>query len=356
VSADRALAVARARRAFLLSGHPNASWSVVLVATVEVPPLASEVRSRLEQVFGSRPDLGPVPDVISVAAGDGGAIRRRFADRPYLDDEPGVRVGLADEGPRVLLAAHHGLLDGLGLVALMGVTLGEPMRSSAKGLGDRSSTRSFGATAVARVWEALVRPPDRVAPARSEPAEDGDHLAERECQRLSGGTAGLIAAARSATEAWNRKRHERVERFVVAVGASRRDGGDIDLHEASTYLRFRPGRGEADVRAQLAAARPQPGGPTLRTLGPLAPVAGALSRRLGSTMLVSNLGALSGPTGLLRVEFYPVSHGRSGVALGAASTTGRTVLTLRARRSDFDESDLQRLLGMIAERLPRPGA
>jgi len=87
-------------------------------------------------------------------------------------------------------------------------------------------------------------------------------------------------------------------------------------------------------------------------LGFLAPVAKVLSARMGSTLLVSNLGLLRGPPGLGSVEFYPVAHGRSGVALGAASVGDRTVLTLRARRRDFDEEDLRDLLTRIAGRLP----
>ena len=75
-----------------------------------------------------------------------------------------------------------------------------------------------------------------------------------------------------------------------------------------------------------------------------------LSRRLGSTLLVSHLGEVTaeGVTGL---AFHPVTAGGSGVSLGAVTLHGSTTVTLRARAAQWDRAGLERLLAEIVAEL-----
>ena len=75
-----------------------------------------------------------------------------------------------------------------------------------------------------------------------------------------------------------------------------------------------------------------------------------LSRRLGSTLLVSHLGEVTadGATGL---AFHPVTAGGTGLSLGAVGLGGSTTLTLRARADHWDRPGLAGLLSEIAAEL-----
>lgn len=366
--------VAGARRAMALSGHPGVSWSILAEAAVDALPPPEAVAERLREAIADRPDLGPVPAVGMVAAGGAHAARAEFADRPYAEPGPVLRVALVDgDPPSVLVAAHHGALDGLGLLALLGVALGTPFGSSVRGLGPRRPPLPFLASAALRAAEALVAPPLRVHPApgsapgpRSgrargrERGRPGDHLLATGLPIGRVGTAGAVLAAAEAVRAWNRTRGAAGRgRMVVAVGASRRAGAGLELEERSAYLRIRVGAGDDEeaVRALLAAARPEPAAPAGRAAGVLALPAGlmasALSSRLGSTLLVSNLGSVHGPEGVRSVAFHPVAHGRSGVAVGLATVGDAATVTLRARRSDFGPEAAAALLREVADRLAR---
>src|SRR2546426_12726350 len=119
---ERRRAVARAKAAMSLSGHPQVTWSVVLEARVAGPLDAAAVSARLAQALEPLPAVGPVPSVRRVDPEELDGARRLLADTPYHDDGPVMRVALADGSPSTLLvAAHHGALDGLGLLALLGV-------------------------------------------------------------------------------------------------------------------------------------------------------------------------------------------------------------------------------------------
>ena len=83
---------------------------------------------------------------------------------------------------------------------------------------------------------------------------------------------------------------------------------------------------------------------------PLAAAVRLMAEQLGSSLLVSNLGVLSGPPELSSVAFFPKQYGRSPVALGAATVAGATTLSLRVRARDFRPDDAERLLtGLVAE-------
>jgi hypothetical protein len=348
--------MARARAAMTLSGHLDVSWSIVIEAKLAEPLAPTLAASRLNEALALAPGLGHMPELVSFGPGGMDSLRQAFADDPYPEGGPVIRVGVRPEPePAVLLAAHHGALDGLGLLALLGVALGARVASSARGLGDRGPARSFAGAAARRVTEALLFPPHRIA---SQPGAGrglvaaGDELAALPVPPFEGGTPALVGAAAQAVRRWNRDRSAPIDRLVMAVGASRRPGTAPTLEEGSAYLRLRlQSTEQEDIRRALGKALPQPAAPALTGLGPLAPFARRLSGRLGSTMLVSNLGRLTGPAELLRVAFYPVAHGRSGVAFGAATVRGVGVLTIRARRRDFDREAARQLLTLAASEL-----
>ena len=84
--------------------------------------------------------------------------------------------------------------------------------------------------------------------------------------------------------------------------------------------------------------------------GPVRVATRLLSRRLGSTLLVSHLGALHVP-GAVGAAFHPVSGGGSGVSLGAVALDDATTLTLRARGRQHGRAELAALLADVAARL-----
>lgn len=129
------------------------------------------------------------------------------------------------------------------------------------------------------------------------------------------------------------------------MGLSRRPGSPTPAPDRDTaYTRLRAGgvSSTADARALMAATPPEPAFP-VSDGGGLAPrAARLLSHRLGSTVLVSNLGLVDHPS-VEAISFWPVPTGPAGVCLGLASTSSTTTLTLRARRGWFS--------GMAAEGL-----
>ena len=54
-----------------------------------------------------------------------------------------LRVAVREDGRRLAVGAHHGAVDGLGLIAVAGVALGQPLRTQARGIGDRGARAGF---------------------------------------------------------------------------------------------------------------------------------------------------------------------------------------------------------------------
>jgi hypothetical protein len=348
---DRALREAFRRVA--LSGHPGVSWSVILEADLEAVPARNRIEERLLTAFAPRPRLGPVPQIRPIRD-DLDVIRAEFADRPFDPDGPGVRIA-ASEGRgagALVLAAHHGLLDGLGLLWLAGVLVDALMESSSRGLAGRRPGHGFWRTSAARLSEAMLSPPLRIRPTLAGRAS-GDALAGEVVPVWSGGTAALIAAAARAVQGWNAGTGS--GRLVVAVGASRHPGTELTPELDSAYLRFPiPGGGsEEAIQRLLSETEPQPESPPFPTLPALRSFSRAMSSRLGSTILVSNLGRVRGPGELRSLRFHPVAHGRSGVALGAATVGSVASLTARMRRRDFDDAAARAFLRAVAVELSR---
>ena len=196
----------------------------------------------------------------------------------------------------MVLAARHDALDGLAMLTAAGRLLGCDLRSSARGVG----TGRAGATGamVARGWEVVARPPARVAPS-GDPAP-GDSFALT-CVAAAPRTADLVRAGARAVVAWNRAHRAPAQRVTVAVGVSTVGATSPALADRSAFLRLR-GVEELeldDIRDLLARAPVQPGG----SGGAMSPVVAAVANiavrlvapRLGSTLLVSHLGAVEAP-------------------------------------------------------------
>ncbi len=348
-------ASARARAAIGLYGDPSISWSVLLEAELVGAVDGDAVAARLADGVVTHPDLGVAPEVRRVEAGEWSAVRAEFADSPYGPGDPLVRAAVSADGSRIALAVHHGAADGLGLLALLGIALGTPVRSEAAGVEGRSAAVSFVRSAAARLREALFAPPTRLRPSSGDGA--GDVLLAETLPRSAFGTARLTALAAAATRSWNSEHGARADRVVAGVGASRRGGADLVPDLASTFFRLHLGAttDEAAVRSRLAATPPEPDFPGTPSVLARQAIR-ALSGRLGSTFLVSNLGVVHAG-GLVRaIAFHPCAGGRSGVAFGAATVGGTTTVTLRARRRDFGPTAAADLLGRLLQEAGLDGA
>lgn len=335
-----------------LYGDPTISWSILLRADLDTVVKPAEVRARLSAAAWKYPHLGAAPDVTVACTEELPGVRDRFAMRGYSRGEPLVRVAVGATDPVLLLAAHHGALDGLGTLALLGLALGHPVASGAVGLAGRPAGRTFLSSAVSRLAEALFAPPTRITPGTDDRGPPGDVFIDHHLPRTPLGAAGLTSAAATAVRRWNTAHQTGHDRIVAAIGASRRSGADPLPVNDSAWLRLRvPGGTDPErLRAMLAEQPPEPDFPA-RSSRLAGLVTRMLASRLGSTFLASNLGVVSAGGGVRTLSFYPCAGGRSGVAFGAVTTDDRTTLTLRARRRDFDEPAARALLGELVRGL-----
>jgi hypothetical protein len=330
------LASDRAHRVVGLYGDPTVSWSILLEARLVSVLEPAKAAERLEAAVGMHAHLGAAPAVETVPYEELSLVRERFAATPYERGAPLIRVAVCTDVPTLLIAAHHGALDGLGLLAVLGFALDVPISSAAKGIGTRTAEHSFLASAFRRLVEALFAPPARICPDRVVP-EPGDVFDARHEPKARIGSAALVAAAACATERWNREHGAPAKRVVAAVGASCRSGeAPVPEHGSAFFrLRLRSGPDAEDVGQLLATNPPEPDFPArssrIMRLGTR-----LLASRLGSTFLVSNLGVVSAGDAVRSLAFYPAASGRSGVAFGAATVGETTTVTIRARRKDFD--------------------
>jgi hypothetical protein len=171
-------------------------------------------------------------------------------------------------------------------------------------------------------------------------------------------TPGLVLAATRAVRTWNSGHGRPDKPVVVALGLSRRPGTPTpppDRDTAFARLQATHLTSLADARTLLSTTQPEPAFPVTRGggVGPL--LTRRLASRLGSTLLVSNLGRITQP-GLERLEFWPVPAGPAGVSLGLASTTGRTTLTVRMRRGWFTEGEASSFAAAVLGELEDPAA
>lgn len=370
--------MAAARAVVGWCGDPTISWSVLLQATLTAHVSAGAVTERLVDLVTRYPHLGVPPTVLAADGSHWPAVCASFADEPYSDGAPLLRVAVGTDSTDrcgLLVAAHHGATDGLGLLAVLATALGANLVSQASGIADRPCSSAFLTSAARRLAEALVTPPARIAPSRcrslSTPGTaHGDILVYAElpasCPDPAAGAASafgtvnaaaLIAATSRAALEWNTRHHTPYRRAVAGLGVSRRDGKRATPVADSTFLRLRlPRSADAGaVRGLIATQPPEPNFPRSRSALATA-VTRLLASRLGSTFLASNLGVVDGPAEVRSLAFYPTASGRSGIAVGAATIGQVTTVTLRARRTSFDHASAAALLSMIVAHLGAPSS
>lgn len=347
-------AVLQARRVVGLYGDPDVTWSVVLALRLRDARVAGEVSAAAGALVGGSPHLGPAPRVEVFAPHAEGGVLEAFANQPYGDQGPLLRVAISDDGRHVVVAAHHGVVDGLGLLGAAARLVDLPLTSNARGIPRASEPGGFVRGSLRRATEALFGPPVRVAGDRAgTSAAEGDWLLVRPVEAPRIGSATLVRAAVDLVGRANG--NPRPGRVVVSMGLSRRPGHPSPTPDRDTaYTRLAAGSvtSVADARALMAITRPEPAFP-VSDGGGLAPrVARLLSHRLGATVLVSNLGLVEHPA-VEAINFWPVATGPAGVCLGLASTSSSTMLTVRARRGWFSPAAAQRLADLAAGCLVR---
>lgn len=321
--------------------------------------IALDVRLR-EPVGAEQVAAGLAATGLTSTVHDGGA-GRPLVERVTAPGPAALRAAVA--GTELALGAEHAHCDGLGLLALLGATTGVSATSSAKGVGDRPDRGSPLVSAARRLGEAVFAPPAAVA---SPPGhEAGDDLPGDAFSRFSVSrrlpVAELTYAAVRAVAAHNRDLSTPPTRVAVAIGASRVGGAAPVLADHSALLRLRRAeRLSPDaLRESIRTAVPEPSPPGARggsrVMARLTTAAmGALSSRLGSTLLVSHLGEVDAP-GVEEMAFYPVTGGRSGVSIGAVGLAGATVVTVRGRGRRYSAATLEDLGRRVRDELSSSG-
>lgn len=328
------------------------SWSIVVRLTLHDRLDPGTVQERWEELGRQFTGVGRVGRVQVSRADDAADLLPGFADDAYGDRDPLLRVGVGASGRVLLVAAHHGAMDGLGLVGAAGRLGGLSLDSNARGVASDADATNFWIASVRRLVEALVRPPQRLWAARARRGA-GDVLSSRTLGSVAGGSSGLLLAVTRGIRAWNSAapRRARRGRLIVAMGLSRRPGTPMAPPDRDTaYVRLDAHhlRDLTDARETLEQTRPEPAFPQTEGLGIGPLVTRVLSNRLGSTVLASNLGLIEAP-GLAALEFWPVPTGPAGVAVGLASSSTRSVLTVRGRRPWFDQDAIDRLATVVAQ-------
>ncbi len=347
-------AVRRARQVVGLYGDPDVTWSIVLALRLRQPLDPVAVADRLTQLNRDHPHLGP-PAALEVVAADLGPTLDRAANSPYGDNDPLLRVALTSDGRTVVLGAHHGAVDGLGMLGVAAALTGLSLTSNARGLAADAEAGSFAVRSLHRLAEALVSPPVRLASSRR--ADHGDWLLTTPVAIERPSTASLVLAATRSVEAWNAGRRTTGRRPVLALGLSRRPGDPTPAPDRDTaYSRVPVAtvRTREEAARVVAETRPEPAFPVTDGRGWGPRLARLLSSRLGSTLLVSNLGLVA-HDGVERVDFWPVATGPAGVCLGLASSPSVTSVTVRVRRSWFDHAQAARLMELVGEQVERAG-
>ncbi|GAA1542998.1 hypothetical protein [Nocardioides humi] len=326
---------------------PRIGWRILLTATLPQPPPA-ELADRLaalarDQGWPSRSPLA-APSLAHLRA-------RLVAAAP----EP-LLVGVHDH--ELVVSAHHGALDGLSLLAVLDRLGLGPATSSARGVGDRTTTGGLVTTVAHRLGEVALRPPARVTPPAAPVPEPGDVLVDAE---LAGSVrvAPLVHAAAQAVGRHQATRGRRARHVAVAVGAVRTQGAARGLGDHSVLLRLRDvERLDLAGVAEALGSAPVVTPPAPGADRPWTPLLGratatglrVLAPRLGSTLLVSHLGEVDAPA-VERLAFHPVTAGGTGISLGAVGHRGRTVLTLRARAAEWNDNGLEQLLEAVVSLL-----
>jgi hypothetical protein len=330
-----------------LYGDPDSTWGIALDLGLEVPADADLVGRRAELLAADHPHLGPAPVLQVVDEAARSAAVHDAAAAAYPPGGPMVRLVLSADGRSLLVAAHHGAVDGLGLLGVAREVLDLDLRSAARGIGRRPAPVGFVRSSVRRLGEALVSPPVRFRGAGEEGSAREDLTAHAVPAQRRGTSA--LAAAVLATH--GRLHPEARGRAVLAVGASRRSDPRPTPDRQTAYLRLRAATDlpPVDVAALLADLPPEPDFPETSAggVGPL--ITRAVRSRLGATATLSNLGQLEGA--LTSAAMYPALNGPRAVGVGLATAGETTTLTLRTRRRDFTADEHGLLVAALAEAL-----
>lgn len=328
---------------------PGIGWRILLTAGLPEAADREDVADRLAAVAALQEWPAPPPLRLRDDLAD---LQRELV---AADPAPLV-VGLA--GFHLVLSAHHSAVDGLGLLTLLERLGAGPVRSSARGVGARTTTGGAARTTTRRLREALLHPPARVSPPPGILTGTGDAVATRTVTG-SQRTAALVAAATRAIVAHERARGRAAHHVAIAVGAVREQPADVaaaaPVADRSVLLRLTDvERLDADgIAGALAAApvqTPPAGGASPLLARATAAGLRALAPRLGSTLLVSHLGEVSAP-GVRTLSFHPVTAGGTGLSLGAVGHDGATTLTLRGRASSWNDNGLEQLLEAVVSLL-----
>ena len=315
--------------------HPDqrSGWIIVVAATLPAAPDTARLHDGVPLAGARLVDgswVAGAPNPVLQVDGDPLAAEELWRPLPLGSAAP-LRIVVA--GRRVALAGHHAAFDGLALLALVRLLAGadpaQPSRDAVGG-GTRPRTASGSGGTLGR----LLHPADRVAP--SVPAPTGEARAWRPVELGGGGvTARLAAAATRAVALHNRDAGLPLRRVGISVGVGGRPG--IGNHASYRRVDVDLAR-DHDVAGAVEAALAESTTPPELRRAPrafrlLAPVV----RRVGDTLLVSNLGPTA-DDGLQDTVFFPVARGRSAVAFGAVAST----LSVRAR--DLSRPDAEALL------------
>lgn len=343
-------AVVHARRVVGLYGDSGVTWSIVLAAELAEPRSADEVEAALADLVARNPHLGSAAPVVRFT--DESAVLGAFADTPYGDQDPLLRVAVSADERMLVVAGHHGALDGLGLLGAASVLAGVDLGSSARGIDRETQPGGFLRRSATRLAEALLRPPLRLAAAGG--SGTGDLLVARTVEAHRPGSAALVAAAATTVRRWNADHGDRrTGRLVISMGLSRRPGTPVAPPDRDTaYVRLiADGVDDIATASQLlAATEPEPAFPENSGGGVGPAVIKLLRSRLGATVLVSNLGRIADP-GVRAVRFWPVVSGPAGCAIGLASAGGTTTVTVRVSRSWFSAQEAHELSALVAAEL-----
>ena len=339
--------VREAREVVGMYGDPATTWGICVELTLRGAADGETVLDRAAALCAAHPHLGAVPALARPDDAGWAAARADVAAAPYGPTSPLLRLALSPDGTSLLVGAHHGVVDGLGLLSVAGSVSGRELRTRARGIGDRRSPHGFVASSVRRLGEAVVSPPARFEGTgeRGSVAED---LSAVTGPRVDRGTVDLAGAVLDL----HRDHAGSRRRPVLVIGASRRTS-DLPVPDRQTaYLRLRAGSGDVDrtaLGAVVAGLRPEPDFPETSAGGAAPLVVRLLRNRLGATAMLSNLGLVEGD-GVESVAMYPASSGPRSVAVGLASTGTTTTVSLRTRRHEFDAAEHARLLAGVADR------
>lgn len=345
-------AVQGARAVVGLYGDPDAYWAIVIELDLAELVDVSAVSKRWSALSEAHPHLGRLGTVRRFSPSEHVSVLNDFANRAYADHESLVRVGLSRDARTLVLGAHHGVLDGYGMLGVASLLLNFPVGTSARGVstGDADVRPGFVRGHLRRLGEAILCPPERFATGPRN-CGIGDWLRVIEVEPRPEMTAALVWAVTRTLRRWNGAQ-EGFRQPVVALGLSRRPGTPPlapTRDNAYARIKTRTARTRADVQSLLERMDTEPDFPASQ--GRWAPMLTRLiSSRLGSTALVSNLGIIL-DSSVVGARVWGTPAGRAGVAFGLFTAGRRTSLTLRARRSWFTETETEHMLQMVAAEL-----